>query len=666
MENESVTINVGTSRDLKTTVSGVCSIPGALVTASSWLKSGGRKQEYYATCTADADGKWTLLDFLLLLPEYFIENDRLCCVQAAVQTTDSVITSSTVEVTIDIPYTKEGAVLKADSYNALVCALLAASGQVPSCSVSLETDLMITAPVISSLTCLFNGAGHTITCLSHTLYVPLFDKVEPEAELRSLNVVYPNWSSELIKDTPPPCFAGIVRENGGIIDGCTVQLDIIQEQIECAGIACLSIQGSEIRNCTVKGKLIGKSTAGIVYTLSGGTVKECTVTANLGFAEFAGGIVVSAGIDSSVSNCTYTGKLTNNNIQFVATRLCGGITAQSNGANLTGCHADVEFDLLRSAMGGHAGGVVGQCTHTTVSQCGAGVKVNCHWIYGGIAGMMREESTVEQCAVFGRTSMTESRCVVGGLVGDLGANCIVKDSYDCQVLRSAVYGGGLVGYNTSSGAKIERCYCASSLFVKTGGGIKMSGGAEVSDCAGVWPVLSGKEHMARVGEGGGVTSCIGYNATRNGNGVTITNTGETLTEASEFGKQATFTALGWDFSTVWELCAEGHFPKLRNLSYSQTYPYPFLMIVFPIVAPYVFGADETVHFEGYASVRTTEIKNHIEPVTDTNMAALAAAPVVAGKWTLAVGTLTPGPYKLTQTYMLDGDIYVQTTEFTVA
>jgi hypothetical protein len=668
MENESVTINAGASHDLKTTVSGSCSMPGAVVTISSWLKSGGRIRECYGSCTASADGTWTIADFLLLLPEYFVENDRVCCVQAAVQASSGVITSTVVEITVDIPYTAEGSVLKANSYNALVCALIVAPKQTLLYSVRLEADLTVTAPVIPSLACLFNGASHTITCLSHTLYVPLFDKIEPAAELKALKVVYPDWKLTTLNDTPPACFAGIVRENGGVIDGCTVQLNVSQEQIECAGVASLSITGSEIRNCTVNGKLTGKSTAGIVHTLLGGTVKNCTVTADLEFAEFAGGIAVSAETGSLAEGCKYTGKLTNSSVAFVATRLCGGVVAKSSGATLTGCHADVEFDLLRSAMGGYGGGVTGQCTNTAISKCGAGVKVNCHWIYGGIAGMMRNGSVVEQSAVFGKESMTESRSVAGGLVGDLGDNCIVRDSYDCQVLRSAVYGGGLAGYNpgSGSGAKIERCYCASSLYVKTGGGIKMSGGAEVVNCAGVWPVLCGNEHIARIGEGGGVTNCIAYNATRNGGGVVITDTGETLMDAAEFGKQSTFTALGWDFSTIWELSAEGHFPKLRNLSYPQTYPYSFLLIVVPATTPYVFSKDEVVRFEGYACTRTTEVKNRIEPVTATDTYTPVTAPVVAGKWTLAVGTLAPGQYKLTQTFVLDGETYIQTAEFTVS
>lgn len=668
MENDSITIRVSESRDLKATVSGSCTLPDAEVTVVAWLKSCGRKRECYGSCTAGNDGAWSLADFRLLRPEYWEENDRICCLQAVVRIAGGILVSPIVETTVDIPYTVSGDCLQAGTCHALVCALRAAPRRSATCRVRLDADLTATERIVPPLACTLDGADHTITCLSHSQYVPLFGCVAAGARLQALNVVYPAWGSSAVSESPSNCFAGIVRENCGTIDRCSVRLDISQEQIECAGIAFLCSQGGKISNCTVSGKFGGRSAAGIVHTLSGGCIEGCSVKADLEFAEFGGGIVVSAEAGASVIGCRFEGRLTDTRTDYVATRLCGGIAARCTGAAITRCRADVELDLLRSAMGGHAGGVVGSCSRTTVSQSGAGVKAHCHWFYGGIAGRMRDGSAVEQCAVFGSNDTTVNRCVVGGLVADLGPKCVLRDSYDCQHLGSTVYGGGLVGYNPSGseGAVIERCYTASTLRVKRGGGIKMSGGVQVVRCAVAAPILCGTERMARIGDGGGVSGCVAYDGIATDGGVELASSGESLIGADGLGTQALFDAMGWDFSAVWEMSAEGRYPKLRNLAYPQSYPFSFLRITFPSAAPYVFGTDETVRFEGYVCTRAAEVKNRIEPVPDTRPTYAGAAPVVAGKWSFAVGRLVPGAYRLTQVYRLDGRDYTQVSDFTVS
>lgn len=661
--NITMTLLADANSDLRARIHGECSLHGGRICVNSWLKAGSpHGVPAAAQGVVDDKGQWEICDFLLVDPVCFSEKARTCCIQAIVL---DVATGQTIhqmlEVELSIPYVVEGQLLKVSTYNALVSALHVAETGERSPVVSLMNDLVVQYPVEAAVTCELQGQQHTLTCIVPWWENCLFDRIGEKGVVKGLKVNYPDW---LPKDKfqGKDGFAGIVRELKGRIEDCEVAFDMELGVLPGGGIALEARAGSVIKKCRVKSRMKGKSVGGVVFRLEQGTIDGCEVDANLDFQEYGGGIACRVeGKDSRIDNCFYKGTLSCGGATCASSRKTGGIAAWvEKDTRINACRAEVDFDLERSGFGGYAGGVAGQCSHSEIGRCGVILKMNPHWrwLCGGIAGLLADSAKVSECAVYEKEKMSGGESVIGGLVGEIGAQCQVSDSYASLFLQTSTYAGGLVGYASpvSTGATVERCYCTAGLDVKAGGGIKQRSGVKVGHCAAIHSYLAATGEMGRVGLGGNVDACIAFNGTQTAPGKQITATGETLHDAKSFFDQATFAALGWDFTKVWQMDDAGY-PKLRQVNGGQYYTYPFLRMTPPASGDtYRFKQDETVCFSGrvhpLAVFKSATIKP--EDCAASPLSEVGGVVITGDQWTFAVGRLVARKYNVTFVHIIDG------------
>ena len=227
----------------------------------------------------------------------------------------------------------------------------------------------------------------------------------------------------------------------------------------------------------------GSEAGGVVGRISGGAVKDCSVTLTsssiLGSQKIGG--VVGYNLGGTVENCSITGTGAGGvqGLQSV-----GGIVGQNENGTVDTCSSDVHVSST-SSTNVYAGGVVGHnlsaTAPSTVKDCHAAGIVNCgadNYV-GGVVGYNHSTgtsaSTVQDCYATG--NVTGGSCV-GGVVGGSEGSVInlVKNCYATGNVTSTNSTsesiGGVAGRN--NGGTIESCYYEAAA---TGvSGIKNVGG----------------------------------------------------------------------------------------------------------------------------------------------------------------------------------------------
>jgi hypothetical protein len=237
-----------------------------------------------------------------------------------------------------------------------------------------------------------------------------------------------------------------------------------------------------------------------------------------------------------------------------------GLFGYTNGAQIE----EIRVDMTAPTPSGltaatDAGVIAGHAVNTTISRVSTsgslaiatGLQIN----IGGIAGSF-DGGTISN--VSGNVTINGNNATIGtnagGLAGLLSNGTITKSSASGTVIgkndiSGAVYVGGIIG-NIDVGS-VTYCVAQNQSLSATG-------------------LLGTKAANRIVGKKGTGTINIGTNYGRNGMGGTTSSTAElngvtknSLTDdPPELGQQATYEALGWDFTTIWEIIGT-NYPTLR-------------------------------------------------------------------------------------------------------
>ena len=236
-------------------------------------------------------------------------------------------------------------------------------------------------------------------------------------------------------------FTGTFDGDGHTISGLYMNAQSAGNQTR--GLGLFSYLGSDgtVKNLTVEGEIAPKDHNGYVGGIVGanyGKVSNCISDVDIknttGYAGATiGGVVGNANSGSTVENCRYTGTI------------------------------DVTY--IDSTM--EIGGVVGQASGCTISNCENAGTVKSNIWTGGIVGS-NNGGTISNCRNSGIVALNdlEPRAGTGGIVGENYG--VILDSYNAGTVTGGGCTGGVVGFNVaedsnSTSGTIENCYNAGTV-----------------------------------------------------------------------------------------------------------------------------------------------------------------------------------------------------------
>ena len=159
----------------------------------------------------------------------------------------------------------------------------------------------------------------------------------------------------------------------GHIDGQNHTLKInIQSNIGGTIFMQVSADQVAIRNLNVSGNCKGSQVAGILHTLSAGTVENCSFTGTLE-GEIVGGIAAAISDGASVKNCAFSGQI----IASGTSASAGGIVCQLRGGSIENCTVSSGTVITCNSTNELASGFVGGIAAMTVSALSAPSITNC-------------------------------------------------------------------------------------------------------------------------------------------------------------------------------------------------------------------------------------------------------------------------------------------------
>ena len=304
-----------------------------------------------------------------------------------------------------------------------------------------------------------------------------------------------------------------------------------------------------MENCHVVGSVIGKDyLGGLIGFVANGTIGNCSSEISIQGANYIGGIAGDASV--VMYSCSSTSDITGNNH-------LGGIFGATSSPSIKDCRAE--------------------CTISGSSDVSS--------FAGGIAGSSSAEiSTCYASGSISQTTTSES-CYVGGIVGY--NNATIKDCYSSVQLSSSQYAAGIAGYNTGV---VDKCYALGDVSaVLYGAGIVGYNDGElavVTNCIAannVLEVSSEKGIAMRVI--GGIKNGAPTPDTNNYalgtmvvsvNGITQKIYDDVLHGMSKtqavLMQGATYSALGWDMSSVWGINENIDYPYLKIFKSTEIVP----------------------------------------------------------------------------------------------
>ena len=277
-------------------------------------------------------------------------------------------------------------------------------------------------------------------------------------------------------------FTGTFDGNGHTISGLYMNAQSAGNQTR--GLGLFSYLGSDgtVKNLTVEGEIDPEHRNGSVGGIVGanyGKVSNCTSGVNINGETGAtvGGVVGNANSGSTVENCRYTGAI------------------------------DVTYN--DSTM--EIGGVVGQASGCTISNCENAGTVKSNIWTGGIVGS-NNGGTISNCRNSGivASNALKPSAGIGGIVGENYG--VILDSYNAGTVTGGAYTGGVVGWNYNG--TVSDCYNTGAVTAIGGGyaggvaGFNGYGAGTVESCYNIGTVSVESEGS---GSAGGVVGWNGYN-----------------------------------------------------------------------------------------------------------------------------------------------------------
>ena len=228
-------------------------------------------------------------------------------------------------------------------------------------------------------------------------------------------------------------------------------------------------------------------------------------------------------------------------------------------------HATVEGNTK------YVGGLVGESNGITLtidnSSNKGTVKGNGEYV-GGLVGVSASGTTLTISNSSNIGNITGTGTYVGGLVGSSdGTTSTISNSSNIGNVTGTTAVGGLVGDSSSATATITNSHSYAKIVTATDEALKGFAGGIVGRISSGKTLTANNVYWLHDGTDG----IAGANGTSGGsNNGTFTNTDEkskALTIAQFADKNATATNFnGWDFSTVWEILANGLYPTLKPVA----------------------------------------------------------------------------------------------------
>jgi hypothetical protein len=393
---------------------------------------------------------------------------------------------------------------------------------------------------------------------------------------------------------------------------------------QAIGILAGYAENTEFDNITLNGALTFESTkmiglGGIAGIIKTGTVKDSEVSVDLvitygtagtndgpalGYS-FVGGVAGMFEGGAEITNCHNTGDIqafsTVNGSQVFA----GGIAGGSQYAMNTPYRGKIEDcsytgDLHAKAMGfwTYAGGIAGTIVGGTVDDINfttrivrsfatgtisvAGTSSGNPYI-GGIVGYNYYGALVSQSYFTGSVIADKTGDYTGGIAGYNSReatpyNSRIEDCWSSGTVTGFRNAGGIVGQNQAQ-TYLQRCFSTATVIATDTGATGVGGIAGFNSGGNPDGVVTGNvalNPLIQAGSTANIHRIVGRNTGTIGDnfawsGMTVT-TGGSYTpdiDADEVDgaditvqfTQADYVALGWDFSTVWEMGSYGY-PKL--------------------------------------------------------------------------------------------------------
>ena len=292
---------------------------------------------------------------------------------------------------------------------------------------------------------MFDGDGHKITgfkCTNGT-WASLFGVLHGEVKNLTLE------DASITTTTTSPC--GIVAAWVGNID-CTLQgrlenVKVVRGKVSASG-------------ATIIGGMAGRSGAGTFVNCSfDGTVERTLTAAFTSTYNPAGGILGEALSDVSFSGCSTSGSLTTNSGRACG----GILGQCSKFLDITGCSSTMNItardDVAGGIVGYYGSGTISGCnvvSNITIREAGSGSSY-----MGGIAGHAAGSATITGCTYKG--TLNAKAGIVGGILGqsnasaDLTNGCTITKCFSSGTINAKDVIGGVLGRSTDCGLNVSDC-----------------------------------------------------------------------------------------------------------------------------------------------------------------------------------------------------------------
>ena len=360
-------------------------------------------------------------------------------------------------------------------------------------------------------------------------------------------------TDELKKNGSP--IGGIVgRNDGGTIEKCTNNVTVTGAGNRVGGIVGENIGGSIVK-CKNVGKITGSGNdyTGGIAGYNENTVKACNNEGSVSGKTYVGGIVGGNNGNSGKNVSTVGGNTKEegctNNASVEGNNSVGGVVGRNYSGGKT-------YNCTNSGTvtggGNYTGGVAGrnEGSGSIVRSSSNTGTVNGATYAGGVAG--HNEGTVEIC--YNTSGVSSSKSNVGGVVGESSGT--VKICYNIGGISGTANNiGGVVGHNA---ATLQNCYNTGNVDGKGSsvGGIVGANDSAVTNCYNIGTITGGSNVGAALGSNSNsVQNCFYFvrNAELKAIGSGSNSNSVKPATAEEFWTDSTFTSVGWNFSSVWEM-----------------------------------------------------------------------------------------------------------------
>jgi hypothetical protein len=349
------------------------------------------------------------------------------------------------------------------------------------------------------------------------------------------------------------------------------------------------------QSSTEAGSIAGRS--------AGGGIANCYNTGNItataaSSSAYAGGLAGSDHSSKYIKFCYNTGIVS---AYAHSSPNAGGMTGMdSSFGSIENCYNTgdiVAFASSPSFQVSHAGGMTGRggsaiknCYNTgniaSIATSAILPGQSASSLAGGMASNMSDGS-IENCYNTGIVFSSSNDSSSGGLVGLVGYDVTFQNCYNAgnivALTADGVYAGAGGMTSSLSVGSIKNCYSAGDISASSAGAARAAGlagryiNATISKNVILCGAISAQAKSADAATAEGQRSyLIGYDDANNsvksdnpalseiaGNAIDDTESASiTLAQAKQ---QSTYTNLGWDFDTVWEMVPGYDFPQLKNM-----------------------------------------------------------------------------------------------------